>query len=469
MAKTKRSRYVCQSCGHVATGWLGKCPSCDSWDTFVEEQAPAPVPSAAGGLRRSAPAATLVPLSEIEDDGMPRFGSGIELFDRVLGGGVVTGSAVLLAGEPGIGKSTLLLAVADALAGAGRRVAYVSAEESPRQLRLRAERLGVAAPDLEVAGETLLESILAATEARRPEVLIVDSVQAVRTGNLESLPGSIGQVRACAEALVSMAKRTGTALFLVGHITKQGHIAGPKSLEHLVDTVLSFEGESSGEHRVLRATKNRFGPTGEVAIFEMHDDGLLPVADPSRVLLARRHGDQAGSAVAGTVHGSRPLLVEVQALVHPSGFPTPRRTALGLDGNRVALLIAVLERFGGLTFAERDVFLNVVGGLGIREPAVDLAVAAALISASTGRSLPSGGAFFGEVGLLGETRPVGQSGARLREIAALGFEEAFVPNGLRVSPPEGLRLVEVGHVRELVARLGGAPQAPLINPDSKEL
>jgi DNA repair protein RadA/Sms len=395
----------------------------------------------------------VTPLLEVSDEAVARVSSGIPLLDRVLGGGVVPGGAVLLAGEPGIGKSTLLLEAADAMARQGLRVLYVSAEESPRQLRLRAERLSCGHPDLLVAGETGVESVAVAIEEHKPAVVIVDSIQAVRSDGIDSLPGSVGQVRTCAELLVQSTKQRECALFLVGHITKEGNIAGPKSLEHLVDTVLTFEGEGSAEFRLLRAAKNRFGPTGEVALFEMSDRGLTAVADPSRILLAQRHPGTPGSAVAASVHGSRPLLVEVQALVAPTAFPSPRRMTLGLDGNRVALLLAVLERYTELRFADRDVYLNVVGGIALKEPAVDLAVAAALMSAMTERSLPADVALFGEVGLLGEVRPVSRSDARLREISALGFQRAIGPPLDRVKIPKGLQWLAVEHVSQLAGRL----------------
>ncbi|HEV8631095.1 MAG TPA: DNA repair protein RadA, partial [Thermoanaerobaculia bacterium] len=398
-SRKPRTQFVCQGCGYASPRWLGRCPDCDAWDSFVEETAaPARPEGGAGGGR----AARAVPLAAVEEEAAIRFGSGMPLLDRVLGGGVVAGGAVLLAGEPGIGKSTLLLQLAEALARGGRRVLYASAEESTRQLRLRAERLGCGHAGLLVAGETSVEAVLATAAQEKPEALFVDSIQALHSEELGGLPGSVGQVRTCAEKLVEHAKRTDCAVFLVGHVTKEGSIAGPKSLEHLVDTVLAFEAEGGADHRLLRAAKNRFGPAGEVALFEMHDSGLAEVADPSRVLLAQRRPEAPGSAVAATMHGSRPLLVEVQALVHASELPTPRRVALGLDGARVALLQAVLERFAGASFAARDVYLNVVGGLRLEEPAVDLGVAGALLSAIGERPLPGQAAFFGEVGLLGE-------------------------------------------------------------------
>ena len=453
--KKAKRRFVCGGCGHLSPQWLGRCPTCQEWDSFAEERVTPRLQTS--GLRRSG-VPKVSPLLEVSEEGVDRFPSGISLLDRVLGGGVVPGGAVLLAGEPGIGKSTLLLEGADAIARQGSRVLYVSAEESPRQLRLRAERLSCGHPELLVAGETRVESILAAVEEFRPAMLIVDSIQAVRSEGVESLPGSMGQVRACAERLVEFCKSLECALFLVGHITKDGHIAGPKSLEHLVDTVLTFEGEGSAEFRLLRASKNRFGPTGEVALFEMSDQGLDPVDDPSRILLAQRHAGSPGSAVAASVHGSRPLLVEVQALVHLTAFPSPRRMSLGLDGNRVALLLAVLERYGELKFGDRDVYLNVVGGISVKEPAADLGVAAALMSAMRDRSIPSDIALFGEIGLLGEVRPVSRVEARLKEIAALGFRRAIGPPTEKIRVPKEISFLPVAHLGELATRLGLLPK-----------
>jgi DNA repair protein RadA/Sms len=449
-----RTVFVCQACGHRASGWLGRCPECGGWSTLVEETAPLP----GGGKKRSAArrAAPLAALGEIETDAVERTSTGIAPLDRVLGGGLVRGGTVLLAGEPGIGKSTLLLQVAAYLAAAGRSVAYVSAEESPRQLRLRAERLGAAAASVGVMGETDLEAIAAGVDAAAPDVLLVDSVQALRSDDLESPAGSIGQVRHAAQRLCAQAKRSDSALVLVGHVTKEGSIAGPKALEHLVDCVLTFEGEREADQRLLRATKNRFGPTGELALFEMRERGLEAIADPSGVLLSRRRAGAPGSAVLPTMSGTRPLLVETQALVHPTNFPSPRRMAVGLDSNRVVLLIAVLERFAGLGLGDRDVFLNVVGGLALREPAADLAVAAALVSASRGAVLPADAVFFGEIGLLGEIRPVGGAEARLREAAAHGFRRALLPKSHGLGKrPAGLELVELATVEELAARVGG--------------
>lgn len=450
MAKAK-SIHVCQSCGYRSPKWLGRCPECGDWSSFSEEVV-TKAPSGLGAAS-AAPATVVQPLREVEAEEGARLSTGSPWIDRVLGGGIVPGGAVLLSGEPGIGKSTLLLQMGNDLAKSGASVLYLSAEESPRQLHLRATRLGCEAESLHVAGDTRLEPLLQAISDRRPDMVLVDSVQALRSESLSGPPGSIGQVRACADQLVEVAKGHDLALFLVGHVTKDGAIAGPKSLEHLVDTVLTFEGESHSDYRVLRAQKNRFGPTGEVAMFEMRDTGLEAVADPSRVLLARRRGHRPGSAVCASLHGTRPLLVEVQALIHPTNFPSPRRMSVGVDRNRSILLAAVLERFGGLGLGDRDLFLNVVGGLQLKEPAADLAIAAAMLSAERERPLPADAVFFGEVGLLGEIRPVSQSEARLREVAALGFRQAFLPPGEVRGAPEGLQTVVVEDLSELAPLL----------------
>lgn len=433
------THFECQACGSQSPKWLGRCPECGAWDSLVEESAPRH--RAAAG--RQSPA-EVSKLAELVESRGHRLTSGIPVLDRALGGGMVAGGAVLLGGEPGIGKSTLLLQLAEGLVQQGLPVIYLSAEESGRQLRLRADRLGCDAGELEVVAENSLEPLLALLAAKRYAVALVDSIQAVRSAELESPPGSISQVRHAANRLVEVCKQTDTALVMVGHVTKDGSLAGPKSLEHLVDTVLSFEGDGSHDYRIVRASKNRFGPAGEVAMFEMHDAGLRPIADPSRVLLSRRRGGAPGSAVTASLQGLHPLLIEVQALVHRTGFPAPRRMVLGCDLNRVVLLVAVLERFSELSFAERDVFVNVVGGLTLREPASDLAIAAALVSALVDRPLPAETVIFGEVGLLGEVRPVSRTEARLREAANLGYRTAIVPAGERRET--GLDL----EIRELV-------------------
>ncbi len=453
MGRRSATRFVCQECGAQSPGWLGRCPECGGWDSLIEEVVT--VGSAAAEV--AADAAEPIDLSRFAEDELSRNSTGMHVLDRVLGGGLVPGSAVLLAGEPGIGKSTLLLQLAGGLAPQSGRVLYLSAEESGRQLRLRADRLRCEVDGLDVIAGTSLEPVLQRLATDPWRVVLVDSVQAVRTADLSSPPGSISQVRQVANTLVEHCKQRDITLVLVGHITKGGAIAGPKSLEHLVDTVLSFEGDGEGEYRILRTTKNRFGPAGEVAMFEMHDTGLTPVSDPSRVLLSRRRPESPGSAVTASLQGLRPVLVEVQALVHTTSFPSPRRMAVGCDANRLALLVAVLERFAGLSFADKDLFVNVVGGLTVREPAADLAIAAALISALSDRSLPRRAVFFGEIGLLGEIRPVSRVEARLREAEHLGYDRAIAAGPELSVPGSDLAIEVVRDVRELLTVLAGTP------------
>jgi DNA repair protein RadA/Sms len=422
MSKKATIVYSCTECGSQATKWLGRCPDCNAWNSFAEEQAAAPAGPATAMSASGAP----VPIDGIEADDIPRISTGLPDFDRVLGGGLVAGSVVLVGGEPGIGKSTLLLQAADELARSGP-VLYVSGEESPRQVALRARRLGTTNSNIRLFSETSVERILAEVEKMRPVAVIVDSIQTVHTSSNSSMPGSVGQVRDSSGVLMSHAKRLGLPIFLIGHITKEGTIAGPKALEHIVDTVLYFEGEKFQNYRVVRAYKNRFGPVNEVAIYEMHDDGLEEVANPSAALLSQRSGSP-GSAVLCALEGTRPLMIEVQALVSPTHFPSPRRMAMGIDSNRVALLLAVLERKGGTSFLQHDVYVNVAGGLQIDEPALDLGIIAALVSSQRNAPLPHDLAVFGEVGLLGEIRSVSQPDLRAREAAALGFRRLMVPH-----------------------------------------
>lgn len=455
MGRRPTTIFVCRECGGRSPKWLGRCPDCGGWDCLDEE---AQIESRSGVGDRAQPAEVLN-LQQLEDDDQVRVLTGTPILDRVLGGGLVAGSALLLAGEPGIGKSTLLLQLADSLAGEGRRVLYVSAEESARQLRMRAERLGCEASGVRVAAETTLEPVLELLGSDPFSTILIDSVQAIRSLELTAPPGAISQVRHVANRLVESCKRNESTIVLVGHITKDGAIAGPKSLEHMVDTVLSFEGDGAAEYRVLRATKNRFGPTGEVAMFEMHDSGLAAITDPSRVLVSRRREDAPGSAVTSSLQGLRPLLVEVQALVHNTNFPAPRRMAVGCDANRLVLLVAVLERFGGLSFAERDIFVNAVGGLTLREPAADLAISAALASALLDRPLPRGAVFFGEVGLLGEVRPVSRVEARLREAVNLGYRQAVLPVSDRSTEIAEIEIREVATLPELMQMVAGGTSA----------
>ena len=420
MAK-KAVVFCCTECGAQASKWLGRCPDCNAWNSYAQEEAAAATAHPAAMSAAGAP----MPLGAIGADRAPRISTHIPSLDRVLGGGLVIGAVTLVGGEPGIGKSTLLLQVANELAEDGL-VLYVSGEESPRQIALRARRLGTASDNIRVFTETSVERILAEVEKMKPVAVIVDSIQTVHTSANASTPGSVGQVRDSAGTLMAAAKQMSVPIFLIGHITKEGTIAGPKTLEHIVDTVLYFEGEKFQNYRVVRAYKNRFGPVNEVAIFEMHDNGLEEVPNPSAALISQR-SQSPGSAILAAVEGTRPLLIEVQALVSPTHFPSPRRMAMGIDANRVSLLLAVLERKSGATFAQHDTYINVTGGLEIDEPALDLGVIAAVLSSHRNVPIAHDLALFGEVGLLGEIRSVSQPDLRAREAAALGFRRLVLP------------------------------------------
>jgi DNA repair protein RadA/Sms len=446
MPKLARSRFVCQACGHVEGRWLGRCPECNVWSALVEEIAQETAPSSARqGLGSEGPA---LRLREIDAEAAPRVPTGLRELDRVLGGGLVPGSLVLLGGDPGVGKSTLLLQALDRLArGAERPVLYVSGEESARQVALRGERLGAGTDHLFILAETRLERILAEATRLKPRVLAVDSVQTLQAAELQSIPGSVGQVREAAARLLAFAKTQAVPTLLVGHVTKDGGLAGPKTLEHVVDTVLSFEGEPGHPYRILRASKNRFGSTQEIGVFEMRGAGLEEVANPSEAFLAERPVGVAGSVVAASAEGTRPILVELQALVAPpSGVP--RRTALGVDGNRVALLLAVVERQTGLELAARDVFVNVAGGVRLGEPAIDLGVACAIASSARGRPVAADTVVFGEIGLAGEVRAVPLAEVRLAEAAKLGFARCVLPEVNRGRLP-GRPPLELVGVRDL--------------------
>jgi DNA repair protein RadA/Sms len=419
MAKKAATIFACTECGAQATKWLGRCPECNGWNTFAQEDKP---PAQALGLSASAEP---IPLGAIGADLVPRLSTNLPSLDRVLGGGLVAGSVALVGGEPGIGKSTLLLQVAEQLASEGT-VLYVSGEESPRQIALRAKRLGIVNDNIRLYTETSIEKITDAIEKLRPVIAVVDSIQTVHTSTNPSAPGSIGQVRDSAGLLMSAAKRLNVPVFLIGHITKEGTIAGPKTLEHIVDTVLYFEGEKFQNYRIVRAYKNRFGPVNEVAIFEMHDNGLEEVPNPSAALIAQR-STAPGSAIVASVEGTRPLLIEVQALISMTHFPSPKRMAVGIDANRVSLLLAVLEKKNGGNFLASDVYVNVAGGLQIDEPAMDLGIVAALISSQRNIPIANDVVVFGEVGLLGEIRGVSQPDLRAREATALGFRRVIVP------------------------------------------
>jgi DNA repair protein RadA/Sms len=433
--------YACTACGAVTAKWAGRCESCGAWNTIEEDPglATGPAPRRAGAKGR---AAALTDLNSDEPI-PPRRSSGIGEFDRVLGGGLVPASAILLGGDPGIGKSTLLLQAAAAAARGGAKVVYVSGEEAPAQIRLRAGRLGLGNAPVKLAAETGLRDVLATLEAERPDLAIIDSIQTMWLDHVESAPGSVSQVRASAHELTAFAKRRGVAVILVGHVTKDGQIAGPRVVEHMVDTVLYFEGERSHQFRILRAVKNRFGPADEIGVFEMTGSGLAEVANPSALFLSERETAAPGSAVFAGIEGSRPLLVEIQALVAPSTLATPRRSTLGWDSGRLAMILAVLEARAGIGFAGLDVYLNVAGGLRLTEPAADLAVAGALLSARQDIALPADAVLFGEISLSGALRPISQADARLREAAKLGFAQAFAPAGSRMigAPPLPMTLV----------------------------
>ncbi|HET7709110.1 MAG TPA: DNA repair protein RadA [Sphingomicrobium sp.] len=453
MAKPK-SRYVCQLCGSVATRWQGQCADCGDWNTLVQENAAvSSIFAAKHNLQGGGSHIQLVGLDTPAalPDRMP---SGIAEFDRAIGGGIVAGSALLVGGDPGIGKSTLLLQVAARLAAAGQRVVYVSGEESAEQVRLRAVRLGLGRSPVQLAAATSVRDILTTMgSGEPPRLLVVDSIQTMHSDLIEGAPGTVSQVRASAQELVRFAKERGTAVALVGHVTKDGSIAGPRVLEHMVDTVLSFEGERSHQYRILRACKNRFGGTDEIGVFAMETEGLTEVPNPSALFLTHRGEAVSGTSVFPAMEGSRPVLVEIQALtVRLATGATPRRAAVGWDSGRLAMILAVLEARCGLSFATCEVYLNVAGGYRLSDPAADLAVAAALVSAMSERPVPSDCVVLGEIALSAEIRPVAHAGLRLKEAAKLGFEQAWVPKGVK---GEGLRLAEFGNLRALVNQILG--------------
>lgn len=448
MAKPK-SVFVCTECGGQALKWQGQCPHCQSWNTLVETVAEktesrfVPISEEAG----------LQMLAEVEAAEQPRLPTGISEFDRVLGGGVVPGGVVLLGGDPGIGKSTLLLQALSHLAG-DRKVLYVSGEESPQQVALRAKRLGVQARRLPLLAEIQLERIQEAMLRERPVVAVIDSIQTLYSSALQSAPGSVAQVRECAAQLTRLAKAGGAAIILVGHVTKEGALAGPRVLEHMVDTVLYFEGDTHSSFRMIRAFKNRFGAVNELGVFAMTERGLRPVSNPSALFLSHHEREVAGSCVMVTQEGTRPLLVEIQALVDAAHAPNPRRLTVGLEQNRLAMLLAVLHRHVGIACYDQDVFVNAVGGVKIGEPGADLPACLAIVSSLTGRPLPPKLVAFGEVGLAGEVRPVQRGQERLKEAAKLGFNRAVVPKAnAPKQPPAGLEVIPVERIEQAVALL----------------
>ncbi len=450
MSKAER-RWVCQECGWSFARQMGRCPHCGAWGTLVET-----IVGEEQGRRRSpGRGRRAAPLNTIDVRREPRFPVPMPEFSRVLGGGLVPGSVVLIGGEPGIGKSTLLLQVAALLGDEAHPVLYVSGEESPHQVKMRAKRLGLREEGIHLYAETEIEAIIDEADALRPglRALVVDSIQTARTEGLDSAAGSVSQVRTCATLLQRWAKAEGVPVLLVGHVTKEGAIAGPKVLEHIVDTVLYLEGDPFHTYRILRSVKNRFGATSEVGLFEMREEGMVEVSNPSEVFLAERMVNVSGSAIAVTMEGTRPLLVEIQALASPTNFNYPRRTVNGLDYNRLLLIIAVLTRRAGLRLGDQDVFANVVGGLQVREPAVDLAVAAALASTVKDRPVAADVALIGEVGLSGEVRSVSQIERRVAEAARLGFHRVIIPRTMgrrKLRLPEGVEAVAVRSVREAI-------------------
>jgi len=449
MSKIK-TFFQCQSCGYGSPKWIGKCPDCGSWNSFVEEKT-VPVSKHAASLQ-SFGKPEAVYLQSIEGSDADRTTTGIKEFDRVLGGGVVPGSVILVGGDPGIGKSTLLLQAFSGLSKKSGKLLYVSGEESPQQIKMRADRLSVNSGSIILLPETSLEGILDSAARISPAAMVVDSIQTMYTQELLSAPGSVGQVRECAAKLMLFAKRSQIPVFIVGHVTKEGTIAGPRVLEHIVDTVLYFEGDRGHSYRILRTIKNRFGSTNEIGIFEMSDAGLREVDNPSELFLSERPKNVSGSTVVASLEGTRPLMVEIQALVSQTNFGMPRRTSIGVDFNRVNLLIAVLEKRAGMHLGGMDVFINVVGGLKIVEPAVDLGIIATIASSVKEVSIEPDTFVFGEIGLSGEVRAVAQAEARLKEAAKIGFKRAVIPagNALKTTNKEGLQVIGIKDVEEFL-------------------
>ncbi len=449
MARQK-TIFTCQQCGFQSPKWLGRCPDCRQWNSLVEEQ---PV-AQSGHSRALAEPGKALKLSEVAIREEDRLSCGLSELNRTLGGGLVPGSLILVGGDPGIGKSTLLLQAFANLAAHGTAL-YVTAEESARQVKLRADRLCISGDNLFLLAETSLEQIKQRIKELKPDFLVIDSIQTIFTGSLDSAPGSVSQVRECTGQLMLQAKADGLPTFLVGHVTKDGAIAGPRVLEHMVDTVLYFEGDPGHPYRILRAVKNRFGSTNEIGVFEMREQGLREVLNPSELFLAERPEQSAGSAVVASLEGSRPILVEVQSLVSGSSFGTPQRTAIGYDHKRVALLVAILEKKVELSLAGQDIFLNVAGGVRLDEPAVDLAVIAALASSHLNRVIDAQTVIFGEVGLTGEVRAVSQPELRVKEAARLGFTRCILPHGnlKNLEVPDGIQLIGIRHAGEALEHM----------------
>ena len=455
MAKSK-TMYLCDDCGYESTNWYGKCPSCGAWNTMREMRIAPAAKSTSSSKRESTVKITSVLVGELTQDEETRYSSGIRELDRVLGGGIVRGSMILIGGDPGIGKSTLLLQISGNIADETRRVLYVSGEESLRQIGMRAHRTGVAKSAVRLIAHTNTDEILTQIAQESPDVVIIDSIQTMACDDVSGAPGSISQVRESAARFLRYAKDHSVAMFLVGHVTIEGALAGPRVLEHMVDTVLYFEGDPRHDHRILRAVKNRFGSTNEIGIFQMCDRGMIPVEDPSGILLFKREEPVSGCAVVCTLEGTRPMNVEVQALTATTAYGTARRMAAGFDHSRMALLLAVLEKKAGLPLANQDAYINVAGGLRLDDPGADLAVCAAVASGFFGRAIPEDMAFVGEVGLTGEVRSVQQMERRLSECAALGFKHVVMARATgSIRIPDGLSVIHVGDVQEMIRRLFG--------------
>ena len=445
--------FSCSACGAVHKKWAGRCDGCGSWNCITED---APLSSGPPSRSLGASRGRTVTLSDLNSEDTPpeRTRSGMDEFDRVLGGGLVAGSAILIGGDPGIGKSTLLLQATAAFAKAGLSSIYISGEEASDQVRMRARRLGLHDAPLQLGAETNLRDILSTLDTLRPDLVVIDSIQTMWVDNVDSAPGSVSQVRACAHELVTFAKRRGTSVVLVGHVTKEGQIAGPRVVEHMVDTVIYFEGERGHQFRILRSVKNRFGPADEIGVFEMTGSGLSQVINPSALFLSERDKPASGSVVFAGIEGTRPLLVEFQALVAPAPPGSPRRTVVGWDGGRLSMILAVLEARCGIAFSGMDVYLNVAGGIRVGEPAADLAVAAALLSAREDRPLPPDMVVFGELSLSGALRPVSQTENRLKEAQKLGFNRAVVPGRSKLGKVAGVDVIELADLAGFVARMG---------------
>ena len=451
MAKSSPA-FTCTACGAAHAKWAGRCDACGAWNSIVEEAPLSVAPKSLGAKGRTIALSGL----STEDTPPPRASSGMEELDRVLGGGLVPASAILVGGDPGIGKSTLLLQAAASFARAGHKSLYISGEEAAAQIRMRAQRLGLSDAPVILGAETNLRDILTTLDAERPALAVIDSIQTMWLDSVESAPGSVSQVRAAAHELVTFAKRRGVAVILVGHVTKDGQIAGPRVVEHMVDTVLYFEGERGHQFRILRAVKNRFGPADEIGVFEMTGDGLAQVTNPSALFLSDRDTPAPGSVVFAGMEGSRPVLTEIQALVAPSTLGTPRRTVVGVDSGRLSTILAVLEARCGIPFAGLDVFLNVAGGMRVSEPAADLAIAGALLSARQDVAIPPDMVLFGEISLSGALRPASQTENRLKEASKLGFSQATLPSRSKLGPSEGMRVRQMPDLTAFVGEMFGA-------------